>query len=268
MYAGEPGFFTDEEVRLLESLAHDVSFAMESLERDALRWQAEAALQESEGRLRYLASQLINAQEAERNRIALELHDDLGQSLMVLTMQLRAITKMVPSERGEIRDHCNQTLNYVYEIIENVRRLARDLRPSLLEDLGLTAALRHLVETFHSYHGIAVSQDMDDIGGLFLTAEEINIYRIFQESLTNIAKYAQATQVSFTIRKLDGRVSFRVEDNGRGFALDRILDKDAPRKGLGLVAMEERVRMMGGSLEIWSQEGKGTWINFMVPVRT
>jgi len=198
----------------------------------------------------------------------LDLHDDLGQSLLVLTMNLRAITQMVPSEQGEIREHCTQALSYVYDIIENVRRLSRDLHPSLLEDLGLAAALRNLAETFSSYHGIAVSLDMDDLGGLFAMQEEMNIYRIFQESLTNIAKYAQATQVSFTIRTLDGQVSFRVEDNGRGFALDRIFDKDAPRKGLGLVAMEERVRMMGGSLEIWSQEGRGTRIHFTLPMRT
>jgi PAS domain S-box-containing protein len=268
VYAGEPGFFTDEEVSLLESLAQDVSFAMESMEREAQRRQAEAALKESEGRLRYLASQLIDAQEAERRRVSLELHDDLGQSLMVLTMQLRAIGKMVPIDQGEIRDHCNQTLNYLYEVIENVRRLARDLRPSILEDMGLPAALRHLVETFHSYHGIDVSLSMDEIKGLLAPQEEINIYRIFQEALTNIAKYAQANQVSLTIRKLAGRVSFRLEDNGTGFDMDHILARDASRKGLGLAAMEERVRMMGGSLEIWSREGKGTRINFMVPMQT
>ena len=144
MYAGEPGFFTGEEVRLLESLAQDVSFAMESLKRDALRRRAEVALQESEVRLRALAAQLIDSQETERNRIALELHDDLGQSLMVLTMQLRAISKMLPEDQSKPRDSFNQVVAYVFEIIENVRRLSRDLRPSLLEDLGLPAALRHL----------------------------------------------------------------------------------------------------------------------------
>jgi len=185
---------------------------------------------------------------------------------MVLTLQLRGILKMVPSDQDEIRDHCNQTLTYLYEVIENVRRLARDRRPSLLEDLGLLPALRHLAESFHSYHGINVFLDMDDIGDLLRPHEDINIYRIFQESLTNIAKYAQAAQVSFTIRKLDGRISFRVEDNSRGFDMDHILAKDAPSKGLGLIAMEERVRMMGGELEIWSQEGKGTRISFSVPV--
>jgi signal transduction histidine kinase len=251
---------------LLESLAQDVSFAMEAMEGEAQRRRAEGALVASEERLRHLAARLIDSQEKERNRIALELHDDLGQSLMVLTMQLRAIAKMVPSERQKIRDHCNQTLNYVYGVIENVRRLARDMHPSSLEDLGLPAALRHLTETFNANREVDVLIEVDDIGGFFAPHEEINIYRIFQEALTNIAKYAQATQVTCTIRKLDGRISFRVEDNGRGFDMDHILAKDAPRKGLGLVAMEERVRMMGGELEIWSQEGKGTRISFSVPV--
>ena len=268
MYAGEPGFFTDEEVTLLESLAHDVSFAMESMEREAQRRQAEAALKESEERLRYLASQLIDAQEAERRRVSLELHDDLGQSLMVLTMQLRAIKKQVPPDQGEILDHCNQALDYVYEIVENVRRLSRDLRPSLLEDLGLPAALRHLVETFRTYHGIDVSLDMDDITGIFAPPEEVNIYRIFQESLTNIAKYAQATQVTLTVKKVKNRVFFRVVDNGRGFDGHQILSGEAPQSGLGLPAMTERVRMLGGKLEIRSQEGQGTSISFLVPMRT
>ena len=124
------------------------------------------------------------------------------------------------------------------------------------------------METFRTYHGIDVSLDMDDIAGLFAPHDEINIYRIFQESLTNIAKYAQATQVSFTIRKLAGQVSFRVEDNGRGFDREDILAREASKRGLGLAAMEERMRMLGGSLEIWSQEGQGTSITFMVPVRT
>ena len=115
MYAGEPGFFTGEEVGLLESLALDVSFAMESMQRDAQRRQAEAALTASEERLRDLTSRLINAQEAERKRLAIELHDDLGQSLMVLRMQVRQIEKMVPSGAREIRDHCDQTIKYVYQ---------------------------------------------------------------------------------------------------------------------------------------------------------
>ena len=152
---------------------------------------------------------------------------------MVLTMQLRAIAKLVPLDQGGIRDHCNQTLNYVHEIIENVRRLSRDLRPSLLEDLGLPAALRHLAETFRAYHGIDVSLDMDDITGLFAPPEEINIYRIFQESLTNIAKYAQATQVSFTIKSWMGGFLFEWRIMAEGLKEDHILARECPEEGVG-----------------------------------
>jgi PAS domain S-box-containing protein len=267
MYAGEPGFFIAEEIGLLESMAQDVSFALESMETETQRRQAEEALRESEQKLRYLATQLIDSQEAERRRVSLELHDDLGQSLMVLTMKLRAIAKIVPPVQGKIKGYCDEALDYVNEIVENVRRLARDLRPSVLEDLGLPAALRHLAKTYDTYHGIEVVLDMDDIAGLFGPKEEINIYRIFQESLTNIAKYAQASRVSFIIKKAKGRVAFRVEDNGRGFNVDQILARDADRSGLGLAAIEERVRMLRGSLEISSQEGRGTSIAFVAPVQ-
>ena len=268
MYAGEPGFFTDEEISLLESLAHDVSFAMESLEREGQRRQAEEALKESEERLRYLASQLIYAQETERKRISLELHDDLGQILMVLKLQVREIDKGLPADFRELRECCADLGNNLDEVIENMRHLSRDLRPSILIDLGLPAALRHLAEEFSKYHDIKLSLKMDHIKSLFTAAEEINLYRIFQESLTNIVKYAQATRIGITIKKHKGQVTFRVDDNGRGFDRDHILAKDASRRGLGLAAMEERVRMLGGTLEISSQEGQGTSITFVVPVRT
>jgi len=268
MYAGEPSFFTDEEISLLESLAHDVSFAMESMEREAKRRQAEEALKESEERLRYLASQLIDAQEAERKRVSMELHDDLGQSLTVLKLQLRGIDQNLPADFGELRERCADLRNNLDEVIEKVRDISRDLSPSILIDLGLSAALRHLAEEFAKYHEIKLSLEMDDVKDQFAFEEEINIYRIFQESLNNIAKHAQATQIGITIKKHKGRVTFGVEDNGVGVDLQKTLTGETPKKGLGLAAMEERVRMLGGgTLEISTREGRGPRIALVVPVR-
>jgi PAS domain S-box-containing protein len=266
VYAGRPKFFTEDEIALLESLADDLAFALDFMDREARRHRAEAALRESEERLRHLASQLLHAQERERHRLALELHDDLGQSLMVLKMQIRGIEKMLTPAQWQIKQQCDQTLAYLTGVVDNVRRLSRDLRPSILEDLGLPAALQVLADEFGKYYEVELSLDMDDIGDLFSREEEINIYRIFQECLTNIAKHARASRVAITIKRHDGRVAFRVEDNGRGFDLERALTADPPSRGLGLSALEERVHMLGGALEIRSEADRGTTIAFAVPL--
>jgi PAS domain S-box-containing protein len=264
VYDDRAGFFTYDEIALLEALADNLSFALEFLARDAQRRLVEDILQESEVRLRYLTSQLLHAQEKERCYLALELHDDLGQSLMVLKMQLRAIEKMVPPEQWRTKEECAHSLNYLNGVIDSVRRLARNLRPSVLDDLGLAAGLRVLGEEFCKYHEIELSLEMDDIEGLFSRDEEINLYRIFQETLTNIAKHAQARQVSLVIRRSPDGVLFQVTDDGVGFDLDQILVRDPAKKGLGLAALKERVHILGGSLTIKSQEHRGTEISFTV----
>ena len=222
-------------------------------------------LLESERKLRYLASQLLTAQERERKRISRDLHDDLGQSLMVLKLQLKAIGRKLPSDLSQVRNDLDAGVNTIDAIVENVRRLARDLRPSLLEDLGLSEALKFLLDNFRRNDGIKMSFKMEDIEGLFSPECQLMIYRIFQEALTNIAKYAQATQVSINIKRRKQDTVFIIKDNGKGFDVTRVLAGDSSKRGLGLLAMEERVNMLGGSLEIWSQEGLGTRILLIVP---
>jgi PAS domain S-box-containing protein len=229
------------------------------------RKHSEDALKESEKNLRDLASRLMTAQETERKRIAIELHDDLGQALTVFKMRLRAIERRLPSEDLGKED-CGQLFGYIDEVIENVRRLSKDLMPSTLENLGLQAALQHLLEEFCKYKEIRLAAELDDIQDLFSPEKKIVIYRIFQECLTNIAKHAQATQVSVAVKRKGEGVSFRLEDNGKGFNVPQILASDSRKRGLGLAAMEERVRMLGGSLEMWSEPGVGSRISFFVPI--
>jgi signal transduction histidine kinase len=235
-------------------------------EEAAKRRQIEETLQESEGRLRHLTSRLLTAQEEERERLALELHDDLGQSLTVLKMELRAIQRKVAPESLETRESLEHALNFINEVIEKIRRLSRNLRPTILEDLGLTRALDHLLEEF-SRQDIQVSMDLDDIQELFSQEAQLIIYRIFQESFSNITKYAQASQVSLIIKRQDGGVTFQMEDNGRGFDHQKAINEDITTRGLGLTAMDERARILGGSLNIWSQEGQGTKITLVVPIK-
>lgn len=230
------------------------------------REKFEEELRHSEQRLRDLTSQLLSAQEQERQRISRELHDELGQSLMVLKLQLRIMEKDLSSDQ-HLRENCSETLQQLDRIIDNVRRLSRDLSPAILEDLGLKIALQNLFDSFGRYYGIReLTVHLDEVQDLFPLEAQINVYRIFQEALTNIGKYAKATRVTVAVKRNAGEVSFGVEDNGLGFDLEQVLARDAREKGLGLAAMEERVRILGGSLQIWSREGSGTRISFHIPV--
>ncbi len=230
------------------------------------RRDAEEALRQSEKELHFLSSQLMKAQEEERKRLSIELHDELGQALMVLKLKLSSIRDELQTDKESLQAKCNEMIGYINEVIENVRRLSRDLSPSILEDLGLSAAIRWLVETFTKHNNIESSLEMTEIDDLFSQEGQITIYRIIQECLTNIAKHAHATGVSIVINKQDDRVLFSVEDNGKGFNIKKVFSKDPNKKGLGLSAIYERTRMLGGFLDMWSQEGKGTKVTFTIPL--
>ena len=228
--------------------------------------RTEEALRDSKEKLRLLSSQLLRAQEKERRRISLELHDELGQSLSLLKVQLSAVKrKLRPDQAGlgetlqEIREH----LDYV---IENVRRLSRDLSPSILEDLGLSAAIEWLISDFAKHYNISTSYDTENIDDFFSHEHQIIIYRIFQEILSNIRKHAEANRVSVAIKKHNGTVSFLVRDNGKGFDLTEVSGKNSTEKGMGLTAMYERALIVGSALDIWTQRGKGTRISFTIPL--
>lgn len=227
---------------------------------------AEEALRKSEMELRFLSSQLLTAQEKERRRLSRELHDELGQTLMVLKLKVRSIQKELVADQPSLNNVCHEVISYINEITENVRRLSRDLSPSVLEDLGLSAAIRWLVDRSSEHSDIDISLDMMEMENLFSREGRITVYRIVQECLTNIAKHAQATHVSIVIRKEDSRVLFTVKDDGKGFDPEEVFGKGPDKRGLGLAAMHERARMLGGSLDIWSRKGAGVRITFAFPV--
>ena len=228
--------------------------------------QAVEALRESEKQLRYLSSQLLTAQETERKRISMELHDELGQALIALKLRLASVQRKLRKDQKALYDEYEYAQKDIEQIIENVRRLSRDLSPHILENLGLSAALRWLVEDFAKYQKIEASIDIPDINNFFSEKSQIIIYRIFQEALTNIQKHAQATHMSAIISKKDDTISFLIEDNGKGFDVEQVMMRNPAEKGLGLATMEERVRMLGVPLDIRSQEGRGTRLSFAIPV--
>jgi signal transduction histidine kinase len=226
----------------------------------------EAALRDSEEKLRLLSSQLLRAQEKERRRISLELHDELGQSLSLFKVQLSSAKRKLHPDQIELGETLQETREHLDDVIENVRNLSRDLSPSILEDLGLSAAIEWLLSDFAKHYKISTSYDIENIDNFFSHEHQIIIYRIFQEILSNIRKHAGASQAAVAIEKHNGTVSFRVRDNGVGFDLAEVSCKNSTEKGMGLTAMYERALIVGSTPDIWTQRGEGTRISFTVPI--
>jgi len=207
----------------------------------------------------------LSVQEGERRRISRELHDELGQSLTVLKIHLVAVEDRLRGDQGDLKSDCEQLLDYIDGVIENVRRLSWDLSPYILEDLGLSSSLRYLIDEICLNHQIDSTVVIDKIDHLFSPETKINIYRIFQESLTNIARHGQASLIKVRIKKQVDKVSFMVQDNGEGFEKEKVLLKPLTQRGLGLTAMRERALMAQGSLQIWTRVGQGTKVTFVIP---
>jgi signal transduction histidine kinase len=225
-------------------------------------------LRKSEERLHRLSSDLFTVQENERRRISLELHDELGQSMAALKMQVGSIARRlgnVPIE--EMKTVCNDMRDNINQIIENVRRLARDLSPVVLDDLGLQAAIEYLVNNFTKIYNVDIKYKYTNINHLFNEDSQRIIYRILQEALTNISKHAQAKHVSLIIEEIDRAVQFTVRDDGNGFNVQKTLDQKGTEKGMGLEAMSERVRILGGKINIVSRPGIDTTVTFTTPIR-
>lgn len=231
------------------------------------RKKVEEALRESENMLRFLSNRLFEAQEQERSRLSKELHDQLGHDLVVLKSRMRSIMRKADNCTAPIPEDFNSTIEHIDRIIEDVRRISRDLKPSVLEDLGLFAAIQWLVENFQKQNSDkTVILEMEDIDHLFEREAQINLYRILQESLTNISKHSGADNIAVEVKKDRGHIMFSVRDDGKGFDIKRVMNRKFNEKGVGLTAMKERMHMLDGSLEVESLPGKGTTITFSVPI--
>lgn len=233
-----------------------------------LRKQVESELAESAVRLQDLTSRLLTAQESERRWLSIELHDEIGQSLTVLKLKVATIEKGLLLDQDKSRRACHDTMAAIDQVIEDVRRLCTDLSPSALEDLGLTSALIWLVDEFARHNGLKANIDLDEIDGYLNPAREILVYRIFQETLTNIGKHARATSLKVEVRKKRDALSFLLEDNGCGFDIEAVGRRNLAQKGLGLTTIEERARMLEASFKIHSDKGAGTRIQFTIPLKS
>jgi signal transduction histidine kinase len=201
------------------------------------------------------AQKLISAQEQERKRIAGELHDGLGQNLLVIkNWSLLAQKK---PENAAIIEEISGTASAT---IEEVRRIAYNLRPYQIDEIGLTRALEGMLKRLATTTNISLKWRIDNIDGVFANENEINLFRIVQESLNNVIKHSLATAAEIQIERGENYVSLRIEDDGRGFAPENLNGK----RGLGLTGIEERARMIGGAALIQSIEGKGTIVSIKI----
>ncbi len=231
------------------------------------RRRAGDSLKESEKQLRRLSGQLLTIQESERSRISRELHDQLGQDLTLTKLLLRMLGKKVKANPEEAGEDCGKLISLADQMIENVRRLSRDLSPSILEDLGLTVALQWLLSTFQKNDSIQIHSRLAEVDSLVPKEGHIMIYRVFQESLNNIVKHSAAKQVWVTADVDDDRLTFVVADDGKGFEMNSTEAPSHSEPGLGLRILHERARILGGTLEIWSQPNAGTRVTLCVPAQ-
>ncbi|MCP3921891.1 MAG: sensor histidine kinase [Desulfobacterales bacterium] len=229
----------------------------------------EDALKKSKEKLRNLSTKLIYSQEEERKRLSFELHDELGQSLAILKHNARYIKNNLKEKDEYAVENCENMISYIDEIIENVRRLSRDLSPSILEDLGLRTTLKWMFENFASQHKISVTKKMSfnlNMDTFFSKDTQTNIYRLLQEILTNIIKHSKADVVQFSVLEFGDNLMLSVFDNGVGFDYNNMNLKFPESRGIGLTAIEERARMIGADLTIDSTRGKGTKIILSIPI--
>ena len=214
--------------------------------------------------LRALASQVIRAQEQERKRIARELHDDTSQ---VLFAQLLRLTALQSSPSDEVRRTARGLEELTVEALEGVRRLALELRPPALDDLGLQAALGDLAQRFSEQLELPVAYEARGPRGRLPAEVELVLYRVAQEALTNVAKHARASHVWVDLDRSPDDVTISVRDDGRGFDHAAASVSDERGIGLGLFGMEERVALVGGTFKIWQRRGGGTEIFAFIPLK-
>jgi PAS domain S-box-containing protein len=232
------------------------------------RRRAEEVIAQRERDLRRLSVELISAQEAERRRISRELHDEMGQALTAMSINLSAVEEALPPECSPmIKERLTETGWLAERLLAQMRDLSHELRPTLLDDLGLLPALRWYVDRYT--RRLKTEVEFEAIGFQDrLTAElETALYRVVQEALTNVARHAQASRVRIRLEHRGTTVTASIEDDGQGFNIEECSGRAASERGTGLIGMRERVTSLRGSFSIKSQPGEGTRLSLEIPVR-
>lgn len=224
------------------------------------RRQAEMELQATAVQLRTLASHLQTVREEERSRIAREIHDELGQSLSGLAMDLYSMSRRIPETETLLAKQVQDAIKRIEELNRDVQRTAAELRPRAL-DLGLLTAIESQAEDFQSRTGIACELRLPGSELRLDKQKSLAIFRIVQEALTNVARHSGATQAEIVLTQQGGELLLEVHDNGKGFDQREV----SRRRSLGITGVRERVQMLGGTFEIYSVPGQGTTLRVLIP---
>jgi two-component system sensor histidine kinase UhpB len=226
--------------------------------------QRTAELRTVNERLALLSHRLMHAQEDERRRIARELHDEIGQGLTALRMSLQAAGRAHPVRMPHLEDG----VRIAEHTLQQVRDLSLDLRPSLLDDLGLVPALRWYLDRQGQRTGLVIEFDADPTEERLSPDLEVACFRLVQEALTNVARHSHASRVQVGLRRHDGELMLTVQDDGVGFDVLTTLEDAVHGQSIGLLGMQERAQLAGGRMEIDSAEGQGTLIAACFPLTT
>jgi len=217
--------------------------------------------------LQFYLRQVLQAQEEERKRLARELHDDASQQILLL---MHGVDNLASKAERYLPQELRNELEKLYELsqqtYQGIKHYAQALRPGILDDLGLVAAIKWLAEEIHNFSGIEIQVKTDAVPPL-PPETQLVLFRIVQEALNNVHRHSGASEASITVECQEAEVRVTISDNGKGFALPRQLSDFASQGKLGLTGMAERARLIGGKLEVSSQKGKGTKIIVKAPTK-
>lgn len=242
--------------------ASERQLALEKRQYRQLRNQSRSMQDQS----RTLAHRVLVAQEEERKTISRELHDEIAQLLAAVNVQLAALSETASIDTLSLQKKIAQTRQLVTQSVEVVHRFARELRPAMLDDLGLIPALRSYIRGLPGRKGLQIRFLAFSGVGALTNARRTVLYRVTQEALMNVARHANASSVTVRIRKIAEAVRLEIHDNGKSFRVDRVFAAN-PKHRLGLLGMRERVEMEGGVFAIESSPTSGTRVSAEFPLR-
>jgi PAS domain S-box-containing protein len=254
---------TNELVALTKSLKAEIE-KRRSSEKALLKSRNEA--QKESRQRQYLSRKLVETLERDRREVAMALHDDLGQILTALKMDLETIrnsSKAVPEATAR---QLKKAENKAIEAVRRIKDISRELRPSVLDRLGLIPSIRTLLDNMREHSSIEVDLFSGDFSKRIHREVELALFRIAQEALMNVVKHALAARVFLSITKKDGAITLSIEDDGVGFDYDEIVKDQDSSEALGLLIMKERAVMLGGEVRIESRPGKGTHVIAEIPI--